>query len=271
MSSVRYQIVPGFFIQDTKQDNEPIGPTPPFFGLISGSWSLFRTSIERLNGQGPPRKVLFLGRHGQGWHNVAEAKYRTKSWDEKWALLDGDGEIIWGPDPLLTALGEEQAVQAHDAWKREIDVGAPIPTRFICSPMHRALRTYEISWGDIVSAKEVPPLILENAREHYGEHTCDKRRTRSEIARDFPNHVFEDGFAEEDVLWTHERETYDHIDERAKALLDTIFTNYTDHTYISITGHSGIFNGIFRVIGRGNYPLPTGGIFVAVVQQLQEM
>lgn len=26
-------------------------------------------------------KVLFLGRHGQGWHNVAEAKYGTHAWD----------------------------------------------------------------------------------------------------------------------------------------------------------------------------------------------
>ncbi|KAJ4309700.1 putative phosphoglycerate mutase pmu1, partial [Neodidymelliopsis sp. IMI 364377] len=26
-------------------------------------------------------KVLFLGRHGQGWHNVAESKYGTKAWD----------------------------------------------------------------------------------------------------------------------------------------------------------------------------------------------
>lgn len=26
-------------------------------------------------------KVLFLGRHGQGWHNVAESKYGTAAWD----------------------------------------------------------------------------------------------------------------------------------------------------------------------------------------------
>jgi len=25
--------------------------------------------------------LLGLGRHGEGWHNVAEAKYGTKAWD----------------------------------------------------------------------------------------------------------------------------------------------------------------------------------------------
>ena len=25
--------------------------------------------------------LLVLGRHGEGWHNVAEAKYGTKAWD----------------------------------------------------------------------------------------------------------------------------------------------------------------------------------------------
>jgi hypothetical protein len=64
--------------------------------------------------------------------------------------------------------------------------------------------------------------------------------------------------------------------------LDTIFANEREHTCrfsfsycdlhsfvyiataidISITGHSGIFNGVLRVIGRGNYPLPTGGKLV---------
>lgn len=31
--------------------------------------------------EGESFKVLFLGRHGQGWHNVAETKYGTKAWD----------------------------------------------------------------------------------------------------------------------------------------------------------------------------------------------
>lgn len=34
-------------------------------------------------------KVLFLGRHGEGWHNVAEKKYGTKEWDVSTDLVQG--------------------------------------------------------------------------------------------------------------------------------------------------------------------------------------
>jgi hypothetical protein len=39
------------------------------------------TGLEAAKKEGESYKVLFLGRHGQGWHNVAEAKYGTKAWD----------------------------------------------------------------------------------------------------------------------------------------------------------------------------------------------
>jgi len=47
-------------------------------------WKRFDTHIRHLNNQTKDNesiKVLWLGRHGQGWHNVAEAKYGTKAWD----------------------------------------------------------------------------------------------------------------------------------------------------------------------------------------------
>jgi hypothetical protein len=31
--------------------------------------------------------VLFLGRHGEGYHNVAEAKYGTAAWDVRISSL----------------------------------------------------------------------------------------------------------------------------------------------------------------------------------------
>ena len=63
-------------------------------------------------------------------------------------------------------------------------------------------------------------------REHNGVHTCDKRRTRSEIQAAFPEYSFEEGFAENDQLWTPDyRETYDDIDRRARHVLDMIFHN----------------------------------------------
>ena len=47
-------------------------------------WQTFDQHIEQLNDTSPTGaayKVLFLGRHGQGWHNVAESKYGTPEWD----------------------------------------------------------------------------------------------------------------------------------------------------------------------------------------------
>jgi hypothetical protein len=63
-------------------------------------------------------------------------------------------------------------------------------------------------------------------REHNGVHTCDKRRTRSDIHAAFPEYDFEEGFAEKDELWTSDyRETHDDIDRRARLVLDMIFHN----------------------------------------------
>lgn len=45
-------------------------------------WRRFDAHIQRLNASETKKlKVLFLGRHGEGVHNVAERKYGTKKWD----------------------------------------------------------------------------------------------------------------------------------------------------------------------------------------------
>jgi len=89
-----------------------------------------------------------------------------------WAKLNGNGEIVWGreyprlsiridpqvnplsADPELTSLGESQAVVAHEAWKSELEFGLPIPGQLYCSPLTRALRTYEITFDGILPDDE---------------------------------------------------------------------------------------------------------------------
>ena len=63
-----------------------------------------------------------------------------------WSKLNGDGEIVWGPDPLLTHLGELQAEEAHEAWKKELPHGVPLPEKFFSSPLKRALDTWKITF-----------------------------------------------------------------------------------------------------------------------------
>jgi hypothetical protein len=73
-------------------------------------WQRFERQVAQLNSEGAPKtqyKVIFsslsqfffffsrsnilsVGRHGQGYHNVAEAFYGTQAWDCYWSLRDGN-------------------------------------------------------------------------------------------------------------------------------------------------------------------------------------
>ncbi|KAJ3752081.1 histidine phosphatase superfamily [Lentinula raphanica] len=273
MSVRSYSDVPGFFLQD-QPDADPasIGAVPPRFGLIDNSderWRVLWQKVGRMNEEADDQtsyKVFILGRHGEGFHNVGEAKYGTLAWDEYWSKLDGDGEIIWGPDPELTSLGEEQAQLVNTAWKSEAKHGLSVPSSRYCSPLTRAMKTCLITFDGVPSGAEHPAVILENCREEYGEHTCDKRHTRTWISTNFPEFVFEKGFTEEDEIWTaNDRESHTHAAIRAKSVLDMIFDT-DNHEVISITAHGGIINGFLSVLGRKRYALPTGGVLPVVVK-----
>lgn len=59
-------------------------------------WQRLRQEVGRLNGeasQGTSVKVFFFGRHGEGWHNVAERYYGTSEWDCYWSKQNGDGNM----------------------------------------------------------------------------------------------------------------------------------------------------------------------------------
>ncbi|KAH9889998.1 phosphoglycerate mutase-like protein [Cubamyces lactineus] len=272
-----YTIETGFFAQDDPAaDGATIGALPDRFGLLDNSperWETFKKRIDELNATAPKSvryKVFYFVRHGQGHHNVAEAKYGTQVWDAHWSKLYNDGEIKWGPDPELTPIGIAQAEAARQLWETEHKYGLPLPDRHYASPMNRALRTWHEIFvnGDMLSPEQQRVTILENLREEYGEHTCDLRSPRSVIARAFPPPIYEfdDGFAEEDTIWKpDERETKDHVKERARAVLDRIFAQ-DQGRYICITAHSGIINGFLAAMGRPRYPLPTGGILPLVIR-----
>jgi len=276
MGEREYQAVPGFFEHDDPtRTSESIGALPPRFGLLDESpnrWATFTSKINKLNREAPndtKYKVFFLGRHGQGYHNVAEDKYGTKAWDDYWSKLDGDGELTWGPDPNLTDIGIRQAKDARAAWEAEIqlEISIPLPEKLYCSPMTRAIHTHDITFEGLTLPENRKTVILENCREEYGEHTCDKRRSRTFIHSAFPQFEIEDGFTEEDELWTPKRELKEHIAIRARAILDRVFDADVEQ-FVSITAHGGIINAILRVVGRQTYFLPTGGVLPIVIKAI---
>ena len=62
-----------------------------------------------------------------------------------------------------------------------------------------------------------------------GVHTCDKRRTKTYLQHRFPLYDIEDGFSEEDILWSPDhRETIDERNVRVRGALDKIFNEIWD-------------------------------------------
>lgn len=271
-----YEAVVGYFSQDNPKSAAGwLDPLPPRFGLIDDSpqrWHKFMASIQRLNTEAPSHvqyKVFFLGRHGEGYHNVAEAKYGKKAWDDYWSKLSGDGELTWGPDSDLTLRGEGQADEAHDAWRTEMAYGLPFPDRLYCSPLTRAIRTNQRTFKDL-NADGCDTTIVENIRELFGVHTCDKRRTRTYITQTFPEYSIDDDLTEEDELWKPDiRETRADIDFRVRAALDMIFGNDKEQV-ISITTHGGFFGSFLRVTNHHYVLLPTGGVMPVVIKATAE-
>lgn len=226
--------------------------------------------LESTSAKSTTYKLLYLGRHGEGFHNVAEAYYGTQAWDDYWSKLDGNGTISW-LDAHLTEMGKGQARAAGAFMKAQMaqDKMMPAPDSYYTSPMYRCLQTASLTWSEIPLPADKPPfqpLIKELVREVLGEHTCDKRSTRTVIHQAFPDFPFEDGFAEQDDLWRADhRESHDEHDARNQALLDDIFA-HDDHEVLSLTSHSGSIASILRVLGHREFKLPTGGMIPVLVK-----
>jgi broad specificity phosphatase PhoE len=203
-------------------------------------------------------KILFLGRHGQGIHNVAEAKYGTQAWNCYYSALDGFDGLTW-TDAHLTSLGRTQAQEVHHLWSTQIPLGIPLPETYYVSPLTRALETADLTFANLDfphGKKTYTPYIKELLREALGIHTCDRRSSASHIHTTFPSAVFEPGFSEADELWQKDyREPASARDYRLAMFLDDVFA--TDKgVFLSMTSHSGAIGSLLRVMGHRVWVLP---------------
>ncbi|GAA6050485.1 hypothetical protein JCM3770_002619 [Rhodotorula araucariae] len=274
-----YSVVQNYFHQSFPGFDDPdFDPLESSFGLIDDSpsrWEKFRAQIKSLNERDDAHtayKVFFLARHGQGFHNVAEQTYGKEAWDDYWSRQNGDGHIAWGPDALLTKTGERQAERNAKAWDREAEYGAPLPQRLYSSPLSRAMSTLEITWWDLLINQGEVPIVKENLREVFGVHTCDKRRSKSYIERQFPSFDFEPGFRKHDELWTaEERESDPEVTARLRDVLDELF-ELDPSTYISITAHGGTISAFLRACSHPNPRLhvETGSMVPVVVKAVNK-
>ncbi|KOS42731.1 hypothetical protein ACN38_g6358 [Penicillium nordicum] len=289
-SAINYSAVTGYFLQDEEStDASTFDYTAENFGLIGRTypadkenkkhesltqWERFHNQVTELNDQSPPHieyKVLFLGRHGEGWHNAAETYYGTPAWNCYWSELDGNSTASWA-DATLTPGGITQALKANEFWQKEIkEQRIHTPDHYYVSPLTRTLQTANLTFGNLDLPKHsahFKPTIKELFREGISVHTCDHRRDRSYIHDLFPHWTIEHGFTEVDELWNGVTgETSGAQDVRsAEALGDVFFTLSKKQSFVSITSHSGEISSILRVIGHRTFKLNTGAVIPVLVK-----
>lgn len=264
---INYTTVPGYFLQDVPSTNATtFNFTAKNFGLIDRAypsdprahanqcltqWQRFARQVSQLNHDAPRSteyKLLYMGCHGDGFHNDAEAYYGTPAWNCYYSIRDGNSTVTWS-DARLSPLGVSQALAVNQFWATEIGVQKiPVPRTYYTSPLTRCLQTASLTFNGLSLPQRYPfrPEVKELFREGISGHTCDRRGTKTYIRNAFPTYRIEPGFTETDQLWEAlHGETSADQDIRSKKVLDDVFTS-DESTYISITSHSGEIASLLR-------------------------
>jgi len=261
-----YTTINGYFLQDEPGTNATsFNFMTTNFGLLnrtypsdqtlhihnSTQWQRFQHQLAKLNHEAPrdtQYKLLYMGRHGEGYHNAAESYYGTPAWNCYYSEQDGNSTVTWA-DAHLTPLGVDQALAVNRFWASEIkEQKIPRPESYYTSPLTRCLQTANLTFSGLDLQAQHPfiPEVKELFREGISGHTCDHRGSKTYIHNSFPSYTIEPGFTENDELWEalHGETSIDQ-DIRSKKVLDQVFS--TDcSTYISITSHSGEIASLLR-------------------------
>ncbi|KAI1100917.1 phosphoglycerate mutase-like protein [Jackrogersella minutella] len=286
-STINYTTISGFFQQDdSATDPKTFDYTTANFGLIDRTystdgefdpvgkktqWERFAYYVNTLNrdsDRNTQYKVLFMARHGEGYHNAAESYYGTPAWNCYWGPLEGNGTTVWR-DAKLTQAGIAQCTKANNFWKYALAVEKiPAPQSYYSSPLIRSATTANLTFNglDLPAGRPFAPTIKEYFREGISMRTCDERSNRTYIHSLLPAFKFEEGFTENDELWKgYEGETSDAQLKRTKIVLDEIFSN-DDSTWISTTSHSGQISTNLKVLNHIKFSLSTGQAIPALIK-----
>ncbi|KAI1633706.1 histidine phosphatase superfamily [Biscogniauxia mediterranea] len=288
-ATINYTTITGFFQQDDPAtDASTFDYTKSNFGLINRTyptdsqfdpqnkrtqWERFAYYVDTLNRDSDSNsqyKVLFMGRHGEGYHNAAESFYGTPAWNCYWGPLDGNGTVTWR-DAHLTAAGIAQCTKAREFWTQALAASKmPAPQSYYSSPLARSATTANLTFASLPLPRNRPfaPVVKEGLREGVSIRTCDARSDRAALAAALPRFRFEPGFAERDELWRGDEgqgETADAHTARTRAVLDDVFAA-DPNTWISITSHSGQIAKNLLVLGHRAFGLSTGQAIPVLVK-----
>ncbi|KAG5422368.1 PMU3 [Candida metapsilosis] len=280
----QFSIVPNKFVQSLEEtDDTTFNYLDQHFGKI-GEWDDLVAELRQLNQEADANtqyKILFLARHYTGYHNLAHAKYGDDAWNNHWSKLNGDDEYTWGPDAELTPESIELAKNNSKLVAQELennrhhDKSLITPQKMYVSPLSRSIDTLYYTWSPIVDIQQMKPYIQENWRETTGVHTCDKRSTRSIIAKKYEKlgFVIEPGFTEEDELYKDDyRESFDEQAARMNIVLQQLFTENQANgvDIVGITTHSGSIKTQLLVLGHRAFAVQTGGMIPVFVKAVRK-
>ncbi|OOF90231.1 hypothetical protein ASPCADRAFT_157182 [Aspergillus carbonarius ITEM 5010] len=234
-------------------------------------WERFTAYVHRLNARSPKNvsyKVLYLTRHGHGVHNEYMDKVGEGNWDDYWGRLDGDGVTYW-VDAQLTATGIQQACELARFWETvALEQKIPLPEMIYTSPLARCLHTTELMFFDAFqkTGRRFAPLVKEGLRERLTDHTCDKRGTLTWINQAYPGFLIEDGFSEEDRLWSPflSETTEEHV-ARKQRVLEEIFQR-DPNNIIALTVHAYAIGAILRACGAEEFVVREGSTIALLVR-----
>lgn len=163
----------------TKDD--PFGMLEPWQVFPAHQWK----SLQEIHG--PNVKLIHVVRHAEGAHNVNQ-EYKSPI----------------NIDARLTDNGFQQCRDLAERVRAELhEVLTPHNTCIVTSPLTRCVQTALHSFPHLIS--HVPVLAQEAWRETVN-YNCDRRRTRQEIAQEFPLVQLGDCIDHDDVLWNTYRE-----------------------------------------------------------------
>lgn len=132
-------------------------------------------------------KIVHFIRHAEGTHNV-EKKYNSLS----------------NLDARLTKLGEKQCENLAEELQESSKSMLENVDLVVTSPLTRCVQTALQCFPTLLSSsseKTVPCVALECIRETVN-YNCDRRRSTSELMKEFPNVNFDDLVNEEnDPIW----------------------------------------------------------------------
>eukprot|EP00929_Paragymnodinium_shiwhaense_P057428 TRINITY_DN28741_c0_g1_i1.p1 TRINITY_DN28741_c0_g1~~TRINITY_DN28741_c0_g1_i1.p1 ORF type:complete len:326 (+),score=46.66 TRINITY_DN28741_c0_g1_i1:104-979(+) len=193
-------------------------------------------------------KRIFFIRHAEGYHNVAERESTT---NPKSAVLlaEKTGDKFW--DARLTPKGEEQCANLKANVRGKTVWGYDKPLNLdlvVVSPLTRCLQTAFLSLGEPTSAGAPPFVATELCRERIANFTCDGRRPRSELQKEFKGIDWSLVTDEEDKAFWNQKEDDEKCKARARVFLQWLCGRPEIH--IAVVTHSVFLKNLLAQFGN---------------------